>query len=69
MIKYIILAVVFFLTDTLSYKYIRKIDKKERKKIDQEELDHVNTMLQKYKELDSIPAYQKEMEEDSENVV
>lgn len=65
MIKYIVLAVVFFLTDLLSYKYIRKIDKKERKKLDQEEISHVNDMIEKYKELDSIEAYQIEQEKEN----
>ena len=63
-LPYVFLIIVFFLTDLLSYKYIRKIDKKERKKLDKEELDHVKKMIEKYKELDNIKAYQIEQEKE-----
>lgn len=67
MIKYIVLAIVFFLTDFLSYKYIRKIDKKERKKIDSEETAHVNLMIEKNKKLYRIKNTTESSEEE-ENI-
>ena len=63
-IPYILLAITFFLTDLLTYKFIRKIDKKERKKLDREEQGHVNLMIGKYEELKNIEAYKIEHEKE-----
>lgn len=54
MLKYIILIFILFLEDYFAYKIIRNIDKKERIKLNNEEIEHVNEMIKKYKELDKL---------------
>ena len=51
LIKSAILGFIIYLIDMFTYKLIRRIDKKERKKIDKYELDQVELINNKMKEL------------------
>ncbi len=47
MIKIIILIFVWFLQNIFAYKFIKRIDKKERIKLNEMEEKHINYMLEK----------------------
>ena len=47
----IIFIILYFITDLLAYKYIRYIDKKERKKITKIEEERIEKMKEKMKEV------------------
>lgn len=44
-IEIIFLIIIFFIEDYFVYKWIRKIDKKEREKINKMELEHLDKMI------------------------
>lgn len=50
----IILIVLYFLQNLFAYKFIKYIDKKERKKVNKMEEDHINFMLENSKDEHSI---------------
>ncbi len=45
-IKIIIFILLYFIQNILAYKLIRRIDKRERKKLDLKEEQHVKFMLE-----------------------
>lgn len=50
----IILIVLYFLQNLFAYKFIKYIDKKERKKVNKMEENHINFMLENSKDEHSI---------------
>lgn len=44
MFKLIIFVILYFIERVLTYKYIKRIDKKERLKVNKIESDHYKTM-------------------------
>lgn len=44
MFKLIIFVILYFIERVLAYKYIKRIDKKERLKVNKIESDHYKTM-------------------------
>lgn len=51
LIKLAVIILIVFLENLLSYKSIRIIDKKERKKLDKQELEHVDLLIEKFKKI------------------
>ena len=48
-LEIITIVLVCITTDFLTYKFIRKLDKKERQKLQKWETDYLNKMLEKEK--------------------
>lgn len=46
----IILIIIFFLEDLLTYRYIKKIDKKEREFVNNWEIEHITRLENLIKE-------------------
>lgn len=46
----IILIIIFFLEDLLTYKYIKRIDKKEREFVNNWEIEHITRLENLVKE-------------------
>lgn len=63
LIKLFLLLIAVTFTDNIVYKHIRKVDLKERKKIDQYELEQVDKLVEK---LSKIKA--KDSTEEEQNV-
>lgn len=67
LIQLFIMIIVMFITDNLIFRYIRWVDKKERKKIDSEELKVYNELRDIARELDKRERELREREKNVDN--
>ena len=67
LIQLFIMIIVMFITDNLIFKYIRWVDKKERKKIDCEELKVYKELRDIARELDKRERDLREREKNVDN--
>lgn len=51
-VELILIVILVFLTDTLTYAYIRRLDKKEREKIAERENKRIEELIEKLKPLE-----------------
>lgn len=53
MLKFIFWGIFAFLSELLTYKFIKKLDQKERTKLQKKELDYFKILKEKYDDINS----------------